>query len=249
MTQDDTLRQIEDDRMTDAAKPNLRAQFAERITAAWHKGREWILAAGNALIEAKRSLPHGDFTAMIERDLPFGPDTARRFIRIAADPKLSNHATSHVLPEAIEAMDALVKLDDNQFETAIARGVIHPEMTVKEAVAYVREVRGASSGHPRPAVTVPARDASELRRPITDGHEFIATVKGYRKAAGISQEELDDLSGLQDGYTGKIEVDLRRAIHESCWPLIGGMKLVMLLVPASGALRTDKCPCCGGTVD
>lgn len=105
-----------------------------------------------------------------------------------------------------------------------------------------------TSDHPRPPVAIPARTPPELKRPICDGHELIATLKGYRKLSGISQNELDDLSHLQDGYIGKLEVDIRRAVHASFWPWIGALKLVMLLVPASGAIRTDKCPCCGSAV-
>jgi hypothetical protein len=103
-------------------QPSLRAEFAERIKAAWHKSREKILALGRTLIEAKQALPHGDFEDMLERDLPFSAEHARRFMRIAADPRLSNRAHAPVLPSTLRALGKLTKLNDEQFEASIATG-------------------------------------------------------------------------------------------------------------------------------
>ena len=63
-----------------------RAGWAERIRKATEKTieatRKTVVAGmieiGKLLIEAKAALPHGEFTKMVECDLPFAPRTAQR---------------------------------------------------------------------------------------------------------------------------------------------------------------------------
>lgn len=43
-------------------------------------------------------LPHGEFEAMAEVDLPFGASTARRLMTVARDNRLTNRTHVHVLP-------------------------------------------------------------------------------------------------------------------------------------------------------
>ncbi len=194
-------------------EPNLRAQFAERITAAWHKSREKIIALGIALIEARQQLEYADFEAMIERDLPFGPDHARRIMRIAADPRLSCASKHTDLPQAIEAMDELRKLDDTQFEGAIASGTINPNMTVLDARAYVRSVKGSSTHRPRHSeIAQPASPAGSMS---TAGAQTL-TARSYsemvwllvqrRMVLGLTQLDLDARIGWGDGMTSKLEI-------------------------------------------
>lgn len=214
-----------------------RGEFVERISALWHRSREYILALGRALIEAKAALDHGEFTAMIESDLPFGPDNAQRFMRIAKDPKLSNPANSQVLPSAVAALEALTDLQEDQFEEAVQTGEIHPRMTTADAKALI--------GHPREPTFVAPRAPEALRSPIINRMELLATMKGYRSLAGQSQLEADFSAGWPEGYTGKLEIDTRRAINDSWWEWMGSRLLVMLLVPAVDACKPDRCPCCG----
>lgn len=211
--------------------PNNRAVFAERIAAAWHKSREKIIALGLALIEAKRGLAHGEFTLMIENDLPFGPDNARRFMRIAADPRFAKHATSHVLPETVNAMDTLQRLTDEQFETAIARGAITNDMTVKQARELVSsfDQQAASFSWDTAVDRTPPQhrpNAAKMGAPVepkgqgaTCYHELVWLLIERRKALSMSQLDLDARAGWTDGYASKLEIphadDGRTASWES----------------------------------
>lgn len=214
-----------------------RGEFVERISALWHRSRELVLALGRALTDAKAALPYGEFTAMIENDLPFSPDTAQHFMRIANDPRLSDPVILPALPTSVHALDEVRKLSDDQLADGVASGEIHPRMTISDVRALI--------GHPREPTFVAPRAPEDLRRPIINRMELLATMKGYRAAAGQSQLEADFSAGWPEGYTGKLEIDTRRAINDSWWEWMGSRLLVMLLVPAVDACKPDRCPCCG----
>jgi N6-adenosine-specific RNA methylase IME4 len=117
--------------------------WAARITACWRASVEAILEVGKLLAAAKESLPHGDYEAMIENDLPFSASTSRRLKSIAEDPKLSNRAHVHVLPPHWGTLYELTKLDESQFQAKINDGTIHPEMERREIAQTVKTLRRA----------------------------------------------------------------------------------------------------------
>jgi hypothetical protein len=102
--------------------------WAERITVAWQSSVEGILEAGRLLIEAKASLPHGEFAEMVESDLPFTPGTAARLMKIARDERITNPAHVPFLPPNWGTLYELTKLPDEQFEAKIADGTIRPDI-------------------------------------------------------------------------------------------------------------------------
>lgn len=114
--------------------------------------------------------------------------------------------------------------------------------------AFSAEDVAATVGHPRELIHAEPRSADRLKDPIVGYHDLLSTMRGYRASQGLSQLETDDLAGTQDGYVGKLEIDIRRAVNESWWDWMHALRLVMILVPASDSIRTDKCPCCGQTV-
>ena len=91
-----------------------RQRWAERIADGRRDTVESIFAVGRLLGEAKGSpdLPHGDFEAMIEADLPFKPSTARRLMAIARNPWLVNRAHGHVLPPSWRTLYELSRLTE-----------------------------------------------------------------------------------------------------------------------------------------
>jgi hypothetical protein len=222
-------------------QPSLRAEFAERIKAAWHKSREKILALGRTLIEAKQALPHGDFEDMLERDLPFSAEHARRFMRIAADPRLSNRAHAPVLPSTLRALGKLTKLNDEQFEASIATGRIHAEMTESDADDLVSQFYSAAPyAIERPPHRPNAPRYGQLRAPERSGAtivaELIYLLVQRRHAVALSQAELDDKVGWADGLCSKYEIpydDDGRvpsldALFDWCQALGCGLQLVVL---------------------
>jgi hypothetical protein len=119
----------------------LRSDFAKRITVEWRKIVQSILEVGRLLLAAKKKLPHGDFTKMVESDLPFGERTAQMLMSIARHPGLTNpHMCAH-LPPSWRVLYELSGLPKREFDRAVEVRSIHPEMTVEEAKGLARSRR------------------------------------------------------------------------------------------------------------
>lgn len=92
-----------------------RHYYANIIQESWRKSVESIFETGERLIEAKAELPHGEFKAMVESQLPFGARTAQRLMVIARDERLSNATLGSLLPPSWRTLYELTKLDDKQW--------------------------------------------------------------------------------------------------------------------------------------
>ena len=106
------------------AAEKTRAQWAADICNIHKQTIEGIFKMGDMLIAAKDELPHGEFTAMIDGDLPFDASTAQRLMKIALDPRLRKAARVQVLPMAWGTLYEMTKLSDTRFEQAVALGFI-----------------------------------------------------------------------------------------------------------------------------
>ena len=114
-----------------------RGDWVDRITNAWGAAVESVFAVGRELAEAKASLEHGNFEAMIKDDLPFSASTARRLMTIADDARLQNVHTVHDLPASWGTLYELTKLEDPEFEKAMTEAKIRADMTRADA-AHLR---------------------------------------------------------------------------------------------------------------
>jgi N6-adenosine-specific RNA methylase IME4 len=112
--------------------------WATRITERWHASVQAIIEVGVLLISAKAALPHGDFGAMIETSLPFSASTAQRLMAIASDARLSNAAHVQHLPASWGTLYELTKLSDEEFDQAIGKQIIRPDMERWEIAERIR---------------------------------------------------------------------------------------------------------------
>ena len=123
-----------------------RARWAEKIAKAWQSLLNGIVETGRQLLAAKGKggLPHGDFTAMIESDLPFGPRTAQMLMAVAADQRLTNAKhVSFLLRPHWGTLNELTKLPDDVFRAKIKDGTIHPDIQRNEIAKVAKqEARG-----------------------------------------------------------------------------------------------------------
>jgi len=111
--------------------------WTEKITRAWHRTLEGFFECGRLLNRAKEDLKHGEYEAMVERDLPFGPRYALMLRKIAADPRLTNPNHASLLPPSPTTLYFLSRLDEVAFERAIAQGQIRADMRREQAGALV----------------------------------------------------------------------------------------------------------------
>jgi hypothetical protein len=106
-----------------------RARWAKRIRAASRKTVESMIQTGKLLVEAKAKLKHGEFIAMLRSDLPFGPRTAQRLMRIARNPAISKASNWSHLPEALSTLSDLAALSPKTVNLKVASGEINPGTT------------------------------------------------------------------------------------------------------------------------
>jgi N6-adenosine-specific RNA methylase IME4 len=116
-------------------KPHDRAWFATRIVAAWRAAFDGVIETGRALIQAKAALAHGEFLAMVEKDLPFKKSAAEALMKIARDRRLTNSQHVGILPTSWGTLYELTKLDDATIARGIETGAIKPDMERREAQA------------------------------------------------------------------------------------------------------------------
>jgi hypothetical protein len=142
-----------------------RAQWADEIIASAQKTIESYLETGRLLIAAKEGpdkLPHGEFLAMIETDLPFGARTAQQLMTIARDQRIANHG-SH-LPTRWRTLFVLTRLPDDVFARGIESGEINPTITRADATRIVRVAVTHQPGKAVPSI-VPVYATTEPKPP------------------------------------------------------------------------------------
>src|SRR4051794_16228364 len=92
-------------------RQGLANPWTNKILKAWHSTLEGFFECGRLLVRAKADLEHGEFLAMVERDLPFGPRFAQMLMRVANDPKLTNANHASHLPPSVTSLYLLSRLD------------------------------------------------------------------------------------------------------------------------------------------
>jgi len=120
---------------------NAAIDWRNRICAAWQKGVESIIETGRLLVEAKASIPHGEFGKMIEIQLPFKASAAQQLMAIASDKRLTKAEHVQYLPPSWGTLYQLTKLPDDKFEAAINSEDIHPKMERKDVAALLSDVK------------------------------------------------------------------------------------------------------------
>ena len=112
-----------------------RASYAAEIVRAWQHSVDSIITVGRLIAEAKAELRHGEFSAMIRADLPFGPRTARPLMAVAQHPVIAKGTHASVLPPSWTTLYELTRLPEKTLEAKIAEGVIHAGIERKDVAA------------------------------------------------------------------------------------------------------------------
>lgn len=95
------------------------------------------LRVGLLLRQAKASHP-GTYTRWVERELPFGVDTARRMVAISEAYETLPESTLAGLPKPWQALYALRHIPKDQLALGVSQGSIQPGMSVLDAQHYAR---------------------------------------------------------------------------------------------------------------
>lgn len=141
--------------------------YADQISASWRQSVEGIFSAGRWLVEAKASLPHGEYEAMVEGMLPFGKRAAQMLAAVATDPRLENANHGSHLPSSWRTLYELTRLDDVTLERAFEDGTIRPDMQRKHVVNLRQQVT-----NPKPEWSQPEEATADLQTLIDRGRKY-----------------------------------------------------------------------------
>jgi hypothetical protein len=123
-------------------KTRTKQEHVKLIAAAWQRGVEDVIETGERIAAAKLELPHGEFEAMVEVDLPFGPRTARRLMAVAQHPVISNRTHASVLPPSWMTLYELTRVPTEILTARIEDHTINPKIERKNVLAlYERPAR------------------------------------------------------------------------------------------------------------
>jgi hypothetical protein len=120
-------------------------RWLDRLRASQARVSERVIAAfvefGNELIEAKKSVPHGEWYPLLD-ELGIDHTKAERLMNIAAHPYLSNPAHAQDLPPAYTSLAELARLNPDQVEQAVQDGEVTKESERAHVVVTVNKRLG-----------------------------------------------------------------------------------------------------------
>ncbi len=133
---------------TARVQPQRPEEFVSEISRLWSRAQGAFLDIGKLLIRAKETLPHGEYTAAVEAQLPFSGRTAyqlREAARWALEMDRRQSIPLARLPGSYSTIYLLSTFDPPTLQEAEARGLIRPELRRAELVAW-RRGRGGDGG-------------------------------------------------------------------------------------------------------
>ena len=172
---------------TDAKVADDTVDFwAAKITTALATGTAWVVHTGVCLNQAKQKLGHGRWEQLLRGQLGFGLRTAQVLMSIARNPclrKAQNHA---FLPPSAGTLIELARGNAEIVQRGIDDREIHPEMSTKQAKAFIRR-HTASAVQRRPL-------------PVFDPVKRLAAISRFmiKEITNWPEDQMDELvAGMQ----------------------------------------------------
>lgn len=128
------------------SEPQRPEEFVAEIHRLWSRAQGAFLDIGRLLIRAKERLPHGDYVAAVEAQLPFSSRTAyqlREAARWALEMDQRQMIPLTRLPGSYSTIYLLSTLEPPMLEEADRVGLIRPELKRAELIAWRRQRSGA----------------------------------------------------------------------------------------------------------
>lgn len=224
----------------DLITPRSRKEWAQRIAFLHTKTVSAIIAVGRALIEAKASLPIGEFGNMPKRDLPFSERTAQRYMQIASNPVLCDPSHVSHLPPSYSTLALLASWPEDELRDALERGVIHPDIEraevnihrdmlnkMKQAAVETAQLRQQQKPPQRgPELTIvnaePVRsEPAAFRKP---NGAAIAFESSKKNAADIAEADFEELKGTAPSAEAVPQKTFDAAPRDEDTPCLAALK-------------------------
>lgn len=164
-------------------------QIANQVNRHLAKVLDEVVAAGEELLNAKRTLPHGAFERLfqdharpVKEPIRFSSRHGQRLMKIAEMAAMVKTDHRSLLPPNVTTLYALTALPASTMQRALVSGMIHPEMEARE-VALLRSPKDSGRGR------------SRVRSPRSDDqieHEIAATLRGWWQRFPHKREFLVD---------------------------------------------------------
>lgn len=121
------------------AEPKTPDEYVSTISQLWGKAQSAFLDIGRLLIRAKETLPHGEYTAVVEARLPFASRTAyqlREATRWVLEMERRKALPLERLPGSYTTIYLLSTFDPPTFEAAENQGLVRPDLRRAELIAW-----------------------------------------------------------------------------------------------------------------
>jgi hypothetical protein len=123
------------------SEPRLPQEYVSEISRLWSRAQGAFLEIGRLLIRAKDTLPHGEYVAAVEAELPFSNRTAYQ-LREAARWAMGGAVPMERLPGSYSTIYLLSTLEPPILEAAEKEGLIRPELKRAELIEWRRRKAG-----------------------------------------------------------------------------------------------------------
>jgi hypothetical protein len=162
------------------------AQYADRITSAWHRATASIIEVGNNLIDAKKNLTPSDFRDLIrglEDQRVMSRSTISKLMTVASNAVLTKPDFQSQLPPSYETLYKLSRQD----QAVLEKKIIDGEVTTETQQREIAQIFGKSN----PKVTQ-TRSKDEIRVlgvkniPASDLRELKTLLKKIAKNSGVT---------------------------------------------------------------
>ena len=127
---------------TASAAPKTPDDYVDAIVHLWGKAQAAFLDIGRLLINAKETLPHGEYTAAVEARLPFSSRTAyqlREATRWVLEMDRRKTIAINRLPGSYTIIYLLSTFDPLTLEAAEQEGIVRPDLRRAELIAWKKQ--------------------------------------------------------------------------------------------------------------
>lgn len=118
-------------------QPQRAEDFVSEISRLWSRAQGAFLEIGQLLIKAKEILPHGEYVAAVEAELPFSARTAYQ-LREAARWATSGPVPMERLPDSYSTIYLLSTMEPPLLQEAEQDGLIRPQLKRAELIEWRR---------------------------------------------------------------------------------------------------------------
>jgi hypothetical protein len=124
-----------------AGVTRTRQDYVREIDGLWADARQRFLEIGRRLVEARSSLPHGEYIAMIEQDLPFSRSVAFQ-LRAVAEAVSGGILLPNEVPGSYSTAFQLVSLKPEEIQVARQEKLVRADVRREDIIAFKKRLRG-----------------------------------------------------------------------------------------------------------